>query len=351
MTGASYVISNYQRCVQPVFRPAMKRLPTLSGYVSVALALCMVLSICSCGAPAVPIRSATASPIVYLFSLLDDQAQDGPRTYLSASGTKLVPLTEPDGANIVSYIPGFRDPRLLHVRGGFYYSYTANGGSSPTIGLLYSPDLRNWKSLATPDWSKLAISPENAVWNGAWWNQNGIYYMFFGECNSSANPLVCTPYYVRFNPGSNSFGTPHAISFTTKAPFNYTIVMSVFQSAGKNWAVLQTQDQTGNSIVALASFHSLSLPWTSSWTMIGGQPPQKEAGTAVVLPDGRPRVYYVQTSGGDLYYTTANGPDPATAKWSVPKTIPPFQAGFEPADWVDIVAISDFATLRYMAAF
>ena len=333
-----------------MFRPAMKRFPVLLVYVSAFLILSAILTISGCGGPAFSTAPEIRSPVLYFFSLLDDQAQDGPRTYVSASGTSLTPFTKRDGANIVPYIAGFRDPRLLHVGGLYYYSYTAHRHRSPTLGLLYSLDLKNWTPVNTPDWSGLGVTRyENAIWNGAWWDDKGTYYLFFGVCQRSAFS-ICQPYFVHFMPGLNTFGTPHAISFTTPAPYGYNIVMSVFRTVGKNWALLQTRDSHRRSIVALASFASLSAPWTTTWTMIGDQPTDRESGAVIVLPNGIPRVYYVRTGGGQLFYTTASGPDPATAKWSTPKIIPPFRPGYQPVDWVDVVAISDFATLRYMSA-
>lgn len=278
--------------------------------------------------------------------MLNDRAQVGPQTYTSISGTVLVPLTN-DGRNIVPHISGFRDPRFLHVGDRYYYSYTAGHHHSPSIGLIYSTDLQNWVPVATPDWSELTIGHENAVWNGSWWNDNGAYYMFFGTCERATT--LCTPFVVPFDPATATFGRPQAISFTTRPYYHYAIVMSVFQSAGTNWALLQTRGPTGNSVVALASFASLSSPWVTNWQMLGKQPSHKESGAAIVLPNGEPRVYYVQTGGGELLYTTASDEDPSTATWSPPQAIPPFQRKYQPADWVDVVQISDPTAIETIA--
>ncbi|HET9087797.1 MAG TPA: hypothetical protein VFN53_09755 [Acidobacteriaceae bacterium] len=286
-------------------------------------------------------------PALYLFSVLNNAAPVGPQTYTSVTGTTLQPLTKPGGANIVPNTPQFRDGRFLHAGRTYYYSYTHGGGPSRTIGLIASSDLQNWTAVAAPDWSNLFRNGENAIWNGAWWNENGKYYMFFGVCHRLVP--TCRPYFVPFTPATNSFGSPHAISFTTKDPHTYNIVMSIFRSAGKNWALLQTLDASGNSVVALASFTSLTHPWKTDWSMIGGQQRYRESGAAIVLPNGHPQVYYVRNAGGQLFYTTANGSDPGHATWSNPQAIPPFTPGFQPADWIDVVPISDSETLENIA--
>jgi hypothetical protein len=303
----------------------------------------LAIALAGCGSPASP----AGPPVFYLFSVLNDFAPVGPQTYLSDHGKTLSRLTN-RGANIVPHIWEFRDARFLHVGDRYYYSFTHGGRSSRSIGLMGSGDLQKWTSIATPKWDRLYRGRENAVWNGAWWNDNGTYYMFFGVCKRSV-PL-CKPYVVQFIPGSDTFGAPQPIVFTTSSPHRYAIVMAVFQIAGTNWALLQTMDATGNSVVALASFTTLSAPWTTDWKMMGDQPGYRESGAAIVLPNGDPRVYYVETGGGELFYTTASGPDLNTATWSAPQAIAPFQDADQPADWVDVVPISDFQTLQDIAS-
>ena len=286
-------------------------------------------------------------PALYLFSLLNNQAPDGPQIYTSFSGTSLQPLRKPGGVNLVPNTPQFRDGRFLHAGHHYYYSFTHGGAPSHGIGLLESYDLQNWSSVATPDWGPLFRNGEDAIWNGAWWSDSGTYYMFFGVCHRLVP--TCRPYFVPFTPSSNTFGAPQPISFTTNDPHTYSIVMSIFQSAGKNWALLQTLDASGRSVVALASFTSLTDRWETDWNMIGGQHAYRESGAAIVLPNGHPRVYYVRNAGGELFYTTADGSDPGSATWSAPQTIPPFRPGFQPADWVDVVPISDAETLQDIA--
>ena len=313
----------------------------LSGRLCLVVAFAISIPFLLCGCGSLPTASA---PALYLFSVLNDRQPVGPQTYTSVSGTSLLPLKKNNRENIVPYMPGFRDPRLLQVGNRYYYSYTVHRRYSSSIGLIYSSDLQNWTSVTTPNWSSLEVGRENAIWNGAWWNNNGQYYMFFGACERSAT--LCTPYFVQFDPASNTFGVPQPMFFTPKAPHNYTIVMSVFQSAGMNWALLQTMDVTGKSVVALASFTSITSPWASNWSMIGDQPRHKESGAVIVLPNGNLRVYYVEINGGKLFYTTANGNDPSTATWSAPQAIPPFRHAYQPADWVDVVPVSNFQMLQ-----
>lgn len=320
-----------------------RKMPALRGLSAVAtLAIFAFNPLRGQGTP------PSAPPALYLFSVLNNNAPIGPLTYTSVSGTTLTPLTKAGGGNIVPPTPQMRDARFLHVGSKYYYSFTHGGGPSQAIGLVESPDLQNWTPVTTPNWSSLFRGKENAIWNGTWWNDDGAYYMFFGVCQRLVP--TCRPYYVPFNPASATFGVPQPISFTTKDPHTYNIVMSIFPSAGSNWALLQTLDQKGNSIVALASFTSLTSPWKTNWSMLGGQPMYRESGAAVVLPNHYPRVYYVRNSGGEVFYTTANGINPSKAKWSAPQAIPPFAPASLPADWIDVVPISDAQTLQLIAA-
>lgn len=333
------------RCVQEAFATLFHRATRRMGLacLPVTVGISILLFLSGCGA--LPPPSSLSA--LYLFSVLNNRQPIGPQTYTSTSGTDLLPLRKNGRSNIVPYTPGFRDPRLLQVGNRYYYSYTVHRRYSSSIGLIYSSDLQNWTAVTTPNWSSLELGRENAIWNGAWWNNNGQYYMFFGSCEKSAS--LCTPYFVQFDPASNTFGVPRPMVFIPKAPHNYTIVMSVFQSAGMNWALLQTLDAKGKSVVALASFTSITSPWTSDWSMIGNQPRHKESGAVIVLPNGNLRVYYVETAGGKLFYTNADGNDPSIATWSAPQAIPPFGPSSQPADWVDVVPVSNFQTLRSIA--
>lgn len=74
---------------------------------------------------------------------------------------------------------GAEDPRVAHIDGTFYLTYTGYDGETARLALASSPDLKNWTKhgLVFPDrgWTKAgAIVPERI---------NNRYWMYFGDTN------------------------------------------------------------------------------------------------------------------------------------------------------------------------
>ena len=286
---------------------------------------------------------ASIYPTTYVFSLLFNTDTTGPKMFTSIDASTTQEFSKSNGADIYTDTQ-FRDPRLLKVGNMYFMSYTNTTGSGTqnSIGLAKSTDMRNWTKISTPNWSSDFSGSENEVWNGAWFYDvaSQTYYMYFATCTLS--PLSCNPWYVSFNPTTNTFGTPQVV--TLGSARSYADVMAVWKVGSTYYALLQDAGTGGGYYLELASTSSLSGTWSitgvNNWAGWGSS---IEAGAEVTLPNGNTRVYFVTYGGGNLYFSNSSN----LSSWTAPTTM----LSGDDVDWVDVVPFSDTQTDQVLNAF
>lgn len=276
-----------------------------------------------------------ALPTQYLLSTFDG-GSTGLLLYLSSD---LTHFSKAVNGFAVTDAAHFRDPVLAKIGTWYYLTYTNNGLVPGTgIGMKKTQDFVHWTTVTTPNWSSLLAGGNTTFWNGCIVQDAGVCRVFFSTALGS--PQI--PYAVTFDPATDTFGTPAAVTGTS-VPAN-AVFTSILKVGSSYIALVQNDPDEANSYIAKGVSSSLTSGWTfttGDWAGWGNA----EAGSLIVTPTGY-RAFMAKTpfvAPDSLYYS--DSADLST--WSAPVPVANLTGN---NDWANVIAVSDLQSLSSLAA-